>query len=67
MLERAWRSPFSTKSDYARSHADVIAMAASDGHITTKIATGFYGRQWQITPAGLRHLWAITGTQLRAP
>ena len=63
VLERAWKTGFSTKSDFARSHADLIAMGASEGYLTTKIAAGYFGRQWQITPAGLRHLWAIKGME----
>jgi hypothetical protein len=59
VLERAWKSGFSTKSDFAREHADFVAMAASDGFITTRIAAGLYGRDWQITPSGLKHLYAL--------
>jgi hypothetical protein len=61
VLERAWTSPFKTKSDFARHHADHIAMAASDGFITTKIATGYYARLWQITPKGLSYLYILKG------
>lgn len=61
VIEKAWKSPFKTKSDYARLNADVIAMAASDGYLTTRVAAGLYGRSWQITPAGLRHLWSLKG------
>lgn len=61
VLERAWLNPFKTKSDFARNEADVIGMAASDGLITTKIATGFYGRVWVITPPGLSLLYALNG------
>lgn len=61
VLDRAWKIPFSTKSDFAREHADVVAMAASDGLVTTKIAEGFYGRRWMITPKGLSHLYTLVG------
>lgn len=61
VLSRAWNSPFTTKSDFARENANVIAMAASDGFITTRIATGLYGRAWQITPKGLQHLFLLRG------
>lgn len=61
VIEKAWKAPFKTKSDYARNNADVIAMAASDGFLTTRLAAGLYGRTWQITPAGLRHLWSLKG------
>lgn len=61
VLERAWKRPFKTKSDFARLAADIVAMAASDGLLTTKIAAGLYGHSWQITPAGLARLWVLTG------
>jgi hypothetical protein len=38
-------------------------MAASDGYLTTRVATGLYTRRWQITPAGLKHLWSLTGME----
>jgi DNA polymerase-1 len=43
VLKRAWTKPFSTKSDFARAHADHVALAASDGLITTRIAAGCTG------------------------
>lgn len=58
--EARWR-PFTTKGDFARNHADVIAMAASDGLLTTRIATGLYGRKWSVTAAGLRRLETLKG------
>jgi hypothetical protein len=61
VLEQAWLKPFKTKSDFARDHADIVAMAASDGLLTTKVATGLYQRQWILTPRGLSHLHALTG------
>lgn len=61
VLSRAWHSPFTTKSDFAREYANLIAMAASDGFITTRLATGLYGRTWQITPRGLQHLFVLRG------
>ncbi|MRN66393.1 hypothetical protein GJU92_07855 [Brucella sp. 10RB9213] len=61
VLSRAWHSPFKTKSDFARENADAIAMAASDGLITTRIATGLYGREWRVTAAGIQHLHLLRG------
>ncbi len=61
VLRRSWLEPFTTKSDYARLHADVVGMAASDGYLTTKIATGVYGHSWQITATGIDHLTRLTG------
>ena len=43
-------------SDFAREHAAIVAMAASQGLITTKIHLGLYGRYWVPTLLGLRLL-----------
>src|SRR5690242_19247178 len=56
VLRRAWTKPFSTKSDFARALADHVALAASDGLITTRVAAGMYGREWLITAAGINRL-----------
>ncbi|MBN9346625.1 MAG: hypothetical protein J0I48_10575 [Devosia sp.] len=61
VLSTAWNNPFRTKGDFARMNADLVAMAASDGFITTRIATGLYGKSWQITPRGLQHLHRLRG------
>jgi hypothetical protein len=61
VLDRAWKKPFKTKSDFARENADLIAMAASDGLLTIKLATGLYQRQWNVTPRGLSYLYTMTG------
>lgn len=61
VLRKAWMDPFTTKSDYARLHAATVAMAASDGYLTTKIATGLYSNQWQITELGLAHYNRMMG------
>lgn len=56
VLYMAWKNPFTTKSDYARYAADMVAMAASDGFITTRLATGLYDNSWKITARGLRYM-----------
>lgn len=61
ILARARNAPFRTKSDFARENANLIAMAASDGFITTRIATGLYGRDWLITAAGIQRLHLLRG------
>ncbi|SCW77141.1 hypothetical protein SAMN02927900_04774 [Rhizobium mongolense subsp. loessense] len=61
ILKQALESPFKTKSNFARENADLIAMAASDGFITTRMAAGLYSRKWMITPVGLSHYYALTG------
>nr|WP_156134550.1 hypothetical protein [Methylobacterium sp. ZNC0032] len=49
------------KSDFARLAAVPVAMAASDGFITTKMAAGLYDNCWRITPAGLQRLFILKG------
>jgi hypothetical protein len=56
ILYHAWKAPFTTKSDYARYFAGLVAMAASDGFITTRLATGLYDNNWKITARGLRYM-----------
>jgi hypothetical protein len=61
VLHQAWVRPFSVQSNFAREHAAIVAMAASDGFITTRIAAGVYARHWHITLKGLQHLKVLTG------
>jgi len=56
VLKGAWRSGFTTKSDFAREHADYVAMAACLGLITTRITLDVWGREWQISAKGLHML-----------
>lgn len=56
VLWRIWaRGPIRTKSDFARYHADHIAIASSEHWITTEVWPGVkeYGRAWMLTPEGL--------------
>lgn len=53
VLDRAWRNPFTVKSDFARDGALHIAIAASEGFITTKVDTDSWGRRWCITEIGM--------------
>jgi hypothetical protein len=61
VLATAWHSPFTVKSDFARAQAVFIAMAASDGLITTREAAGLYGNVWRITQRGLERLRILRG------
>ncbi len=56
VLREAWKNGISTKGDFARAHADLIAIAASSGLITTKVRANEYGRRWLITKLGLEAL-----------
>jgi hypothetical protein len=53
---RVWRDTVTLKGDYTRANADIVAMAASDGLITSRVGVGLYGSQWLITEAGLKRL-----------
>lgn len=57
VLHQAWLSPFSTKSNYARHEADWIAVAASQGLLTTRASKDLYGQLWRVTPRGLARLF----------
>lgn len=61
VLRRSWTEPFTTRSDFARTHADSVAACASLGYITTRLSVAHFGRCWVITPAGLSHLWIAEG------
>lgn len=51
------------QSNFARENAVLVAVAASDGFITTRQAAGLYARKWSITPSGLRHLYILKGLE----
>ena len=56
VIFRAWTSPFTTKSDYARTHATHVATAASSGFITTELNTNIHSNLWVVTQKGLEYL-----------
>jgi hypothetical protein len=58
VLKEAWTRGFTTKSDFARHHADYVACAASRGWLTTRIDPHeeAYSNVWQITAIGLMAL-----------
>lgn len=51
--------PFTTKSDFARLHADFVAICAVEGFITTRMSSDTYTNHWMITQEGLEFLEAI--------
>ena len=52
-LSYAHRSPFLTKSTFARYEANMVGLCASEGWITTKINNEVWGNKWVITDLGL--------------
>lgn len=55
-IEKARFSPFTTKSDFARMAANEIALAASEGLISTRLDNGVFCNKWMITQEGLQFL-----------
>ncbi|SMP58544.1 hypothetical protein SAMN06296065_102494 [Novosphingobium panipatense] len=55
VLRRAWESPFTTRSDFARRFIEDVAVAACLGLLTVKHNNTLneWGRTWRITAAGL--------------
>lgn len=53
VLRRAWEAPFTTRSDFARAHADHVALAACLGLVTVRNDLTDWGRVWRITSTGL--------------
>lgn len=51
-----WRDRVSVKSDYARTNAEIVAMAASLHMLTTKTGVSTFANEWQITNTGLAWL-----------
>lgn len=57
VLKRAWKIPISLQCDFARQHAQEIALAASQGWISVTDPDGrAYRRAWRITQGGLTAL-----------
>lgn len=42
-----------TRSDVARTNAEVVAMCSLRGLITTQLPNGSFGNRWRLTVAGL--------------
>lgn len=63
VLQHIHTYAFTTKSDLARQHADIIAEAASKGLISTAIVPGsaHCGHIWKITTKGLTLLTGCYG------
>lgn len=57
ILWEIWDCPTKTKSNLAKTKADQIAIAASEGLVTVRQGDT-HSRLWRITPRGLSLLWA---------
>lgn len=56
ILYEAWKNGFAVQSNFARTNAGHVAMAASMQLITTRVSEGIYSSVWQITAKGIRLL-----------
>jgi hypothetical protein len=52
---------FTVRSDFARQYAEYLAMAASLGLVSTKIAGNVYSSEWRPTIKGLAFLEEVYG------
>lgn len=58
VLLDAWLAPFTTKSDYARTHATTVAVAACRGWLTTyDPMKEQFTNKWRVTPEGLNEIF----------
>jgi len=55
-VRRAHRGGFFVNSLFARRRLLAVSAAASLGFISTRLESGFCGRQWWVTHAGLLYL-----------
>lgn len=62
LLDAAWQEGFTVQSDYARRHAELVAMASSLQLITTRVNRDVFSRTWQITAKG--HRWLNEAKEL---
>ena len=53
VLAQAKAAPFTTKSDFARVAANPIALAASEGLLSTRLKENTYTNRWMITREGM--------------
>jgi hypothetical protein len=56
VLAKSHFEGFTTRSNFARKHADVVAMLGCCGLITTSVAGNQWTNLWKVTPEGLQFL-----------
>lgn len=54
---------FTTRSDMAREHAEMVAYAAQLGYITTLTPSDGFGNVWRLSMRGFKHLWDNTNEE----
>mgnify|MGYP000415686488 CR=1 FL=1 len=53
VLQEAYKAPFSPKSNFARYHADDVAIASTDGLLSVMVPGVGFSRRWRVTVEGL--------------
>ena len=56
VVQTAKAKPYTTKSDFARTWATHVALAACEGLITTRLSDTTFTNTWMVTSAGLEYL-----------
>ena len=56
VVQTAKIKPYTTKSDFARTWATHVALAACEGLITTRLNDTKFTNTWMVTSAGLEYL-----------
>ena len=59
VLIEAWAGGCTTKSKFARESANIIAVAATEGLITTRLEEEVWGNRWMITEKGMNFMKEI--------
>ena len=59
VLIESWAGGFTTKSKFARESANIIAVAATEGLITTRLEEEVWGNRWMITEKGMNFMKEI--------
>jgi len=59
VLIESWAGGFTTKSKFAREAANIIAVAATEGLITTRLEEEVWGNRWMITEKGMNFMKEI--------
>lgn len=62
VVAKARMQPFTTKSDFARMAANEVALAASEGFISTRVNESQYCNMWMVTYEGLAFLESVEET-----
>lgn len=65
VILEAHRKGFTVQSDYARTHADYLAMAASMGLVSTRVYGNVFSREWRPTMKGLGFLEVHLGEEFK--